>query len=246
VARIGENLVDVTHLDDLAEIHHRDPIRDMAYDRQVMGYEKERQAHALTNVLEQVQHLRTDRDIKGRDRLVADDEPRLGRERAGNADALPLPAREFMRKPSAEFRAQAHLLQKLGNARGPLDPAHPGGLLERHLDDLVDGLARIERGERILEDHLELSPERTQVPVRHPGDVDPVEEKRTATRLDQAHDRLAERRFSASGLADQPDNLTGMNMQVHAVNDLQRSIVDADVLELQERLRRRTMHSLLP
>ena len=51
----------------------------------------------LLQVREQVDDLRLDRDVERGDRLVADDEPRLDRERAGDADPLPLAAGEFVR-----------------------------------------------------------------------------------------------------------------------------------------------------
>ncbi len=48
-------------------------------------------------VLEQVNDLRLDRDVERGDRLVRDDEVRLDGERARNADALTLAARELVR-----------------------------------------------------------------------------------------------------------------------------------------------------
>ena len=44
--------------------------------------------------LQQVQHLRLHGDIQRRDRLVGDNQARVQRQGAGDADALPLPAAE--------------------------------------------------------------------------------------------------------------------------------------------------------
>ena len=48
-------------------------------------------------VEQQVDHLRLNRDVQGRDRLVRDDERRFERERPRQADALALPAAELVR-----------------------------------------------------------------------------------------------------------------------------------------------------
>ena len=62
-----------------------------------MGDEQVGQAELLLQVFEQVDDLGLDRDVERRDRLVGDDEIGVGRERAGDADALPLAAGELVR-----------------------------------------------------------------------------------------------------------------------------------------------------
>ena len=84
-------------LDDLAEIHHRDPVADVLDDRKVVGDEQVRQSELRAQVREQVEDLGLDRHIERRDRLVTDDELGLDRERPGDADALPLAAAELVR-----------------------------------------------------------------------------------------------------------------------------------------------------
>ena len=73
----------------------------------------QRQGEALLQVLQQVDHLRLDRDVQRRDRLVADDQ--LGRtgERAGDADALALAARELVRIAVRVVGPQADGLQQV-------------------------------------------------------------------------------------------------------------------------------------
>ena len=91
-------------LDDPAEVHHRDPVADVADDRQVVGDEQVRQPEPALEPLEQVDDLRLDRDVEGADRLVGDDEVRVEGERPGDADALPLAARELVRVALARSR----------------------------------------------------------------------------------------------------------------------------------------------
>jgi hypothetical protein len=85
------------HFDDLAEVHHRHARGDVLHHRQVVSDKDIGQAEAPLQVLQQVDDLRLDRDVERRHRLVADDELRLDRERARDADALALAAGEFVR-----------------------------------------------------------------------------------------------------------------------------------------------------
>ncbi len=62
-----------------------------------MGDEQEGQAEIRLHAGQEIEDLSLDRQIQGRDRLVADHEFRLEDERAGNSDPLALAAREFVR-----------------------------------------------------------------------------------------------------------------------------------------------------
>src|SRR5690606_17701246 len=111
---------------------------EMAHHRKIVRYEEVGEAEPFAQVLEQVDDLRLDRDVERRDRLVADDELRLERERARDADALPLPARHLVRIAIGEARVEAAEREQLGHARRapPLV-----GLDAVHLDRLADDLA---------------------------------------------------------------------------------------------------------
>ena len=62
---------------------------------------------------EQVEHLRLDRDVERRDRFVADQELRLHRERARDADAGALAAGELVRIAVAIARIEPDAAQHL-------------------------------------------------------------------------------------------------------------------------------------
>ncbi len=87
-------------LDDLPEIHHRDPVRDVAHDREVVGDEQRGQPELGLEVLHQVDDLRLDGDVECRDGFVGDQQIRLERERASDPDSLSLSAGEGVRKPA--------------------------------------------------------------------------------------------------------------------------------------------------
>ena len=64
---------------------------------EVVGDEDVGDAELALQALQQVDDLRLHRDVERRDRLVADDQRGLDRERAGDRDALALAARELVR-----------------------------------------------------------------------------------------------------------------------------------------------------
>src|SRR6266436_7425449 len=97
MARLGKERALICDLDDLAEIHDRDPIGDMLHHCEIVGDKDIAEPETALQILQKIDDLRLNRDIERRDRLVADDEARLDSEGAGDADALTLPAGEFVR-----------------------------------------------------------------------------------------------------------------------------------------------------
>src|SRR5206468_7834808 len=95
--RLGEERALLGELYDLAEIHYRHARGDVLHHREIVCDEDVGEAELALQVLQQVDHLRLDRDIERRYRLVAHDEARLDRERPRDADALALAARELVR-----------------------------------------------------------------------------------------------------------------------------------------------------
>ena len=111
VDRPSVEVVRGRRLDDHAEIHHRDSIRDVVDDAEVVRDEDVRQVELVLEVVEQVDHLRLDRNVECRDRLVRHDQLRVEREGAGDADPLSLPARELVRETVDVVRREAHDIQ---------------------------------------------------------------------------------------------------------------------------------------
>jgi hypothetical protein len=105
----------VGDLDDPAQIHDRDAVRDVLYHAQVVRDEQERHPEVALQVREQVEDLRLHRHVERRHRLVADDDVGLQGQGARNADALPLPARELVRKIVGLVRPQTHARHEFGD-----------------------------------------------------------------------------------------------------------------------------------
>ena len=97
VLRLAVDIVARPKLHDLPKIHDGDAVADVLDRGQVVGDEHVGQVELVLQIAQQVQHLRLNRDIQRRDRLVGDDEPRIERERARDADALALTAAELVR-----------------------------------------------------------------------------------------------------------------------------------------------------
>lgn len=65
----------------------------------------------LFQLHQQVQNLGLDRHVECRYRLIADHQRWLDHQGTGDANALALPARKFMRIPVARVAGQAHTVQ---------------------------------------------------------------------------------------------------------------------------------------
>ena len=72
----------------------------------------------VAQVHEQVQHLRLDRDVERRHRFVAHQELGLDGQRARDADACALAARELVRVAAREARIEPDPLQQLRDVVG--------------------------------------------------------------------------------------------------------------------------------
>ena len=100
-------------------------------------------------------------------------------------------------------------------------------------DDLSDRHARVERGIRILKDHLHVLARAAQLGAGQLRDVDVAEHHAPAGGLDEPQHRASERRFSASRLADEPQGLTWQNVQRHAVNRFDNTVAAEIEVDLQ-------------
>ncbi len=206
--------------DDLAEVHHRDPVRDVADDGEIVRDEEVGQPELALELLHEVDDLRLDGDVERRDRLVADEKLRVQRERSCNTDALSLAAGELMRVATDRVRRQADEGEQLAHASPGLRTTGDGVDAKRFSDDTADRMPRVQRSERILEDHLHSSPERSQRTLLQVRDVLPIEDDPAGGRFVQSKDRSAESRLATAGLADEAERLALIDRQRHVVDRL--------------------------
>ena len=88
----------------------------MTHRRQIVRDEDVGEPELALEPLHQVEDLGLDRDVERRDRLVGDDQLRLERESARDADALALAAGELVRIAPDVARIHAHPLEQLLHA----------------------------------------------------------------------------------------------------------------------------------
>src|SRR5215471_11631856 len=235
-------------LDDAAEIHHRDACADVLDDRQIVRDEEIGQPELLLQVFQQIDDLRLDRYVERRDGLVAHDQLRRYGEGARDADALPLPARKFVRVTVHMIGVEPHRFEQLDNAAlESLPRAREAVDDERLADNRADRHARIERGVGVLKNDLHVAAERTQFAAGQYGRVLALEPDLAGSRFDKAQDAAAGRGFAAAGLADEPQRLAAADIEADAVDGMhafdrarQQSALDRkmlnQVLDPQQRL----------
>src|SRR5205085_1608775 len=177
-----------------------------------------RELELLLQPLEQVDDLRLDRDVERRDGLVGDDEVRVERERTREADPLPLAARELVRVAARGVGRQADGDEQLADPSAGFPPAGEAVRPQRLADDPPDAVPRVERGERILEDHLHAPPQGSELAFAERRDVAAVEDDSAAGRPVEPQDRAADGRLPATRLADEAERLAAADRQRHVVD----------------------------
>jgi hypothetical protein len=211
-------------LDQLAQVHHRHPVADVLDHRQVVGDEQVRQPEAPLQVLQQVDHLRLDRDVERRDRLVADDQLRIDRQRARDADALALAARELVRVARACSGDRPDHLEQLAHPLFAFRPPVPISCTcsgsARMAPTVMRGLsARV----RVLEDDLQVAAHRRIASCDSAGDLLALEAHRAAVGSISAG-CAAGGGLAASGLADQRRASRPGDVEADVVDRLHRHV----------------------
>lgn len=143
--------------DYLAEVHDDDLVGDVFDHRHVVGDEHVGEIELVLKVLHQVENLRLNRDVEGRDGFVAHNEFGFQGERPGDADALASASVEFVRVGRVEAILEFdHLHQFLDALCEFFLAGDPPVDDERLRDYAGDGHSRVEGGVGVLEDDLHL------------------------------------------------------------------------------------------
>ena len=155
---IAEHRGDGAGFDDVAIGHDADAVGDAFDHAQIMGDEQHGHAEALLQRLEQVEDLGLHGDVERGGGLVGDEQVGLVGERHGDHDALALAARKLVRigGEAAGRVGNADLVEQFegAGAGGVGGQAFVNG--EHFADLALDGVDRIERGHRLLEDHRDV------------------------------------------------------------------------------------------
>ncbi len=149
----GEHPLDGAVLDDLAVLHHADPLRDFAHNAEIVGDEQKRHAEPRLDVLEQRDDLRLHGDVKRGGRLVGDEQIGLVGERHRDHHALALAAGQLMRialQPGLRV-GNADLGENFQRPRAGRRAGQAAVQQQDLADLLLDRVQRIERRHRLLE-----------------------------------------------------------------------------------------------
>ena len=100
-----------------AGVDHGDPVAEVLGHQEVVQDHHVGRAELLAQACQQVQDLRLDRDVEGRDRLVEQHQVGVEDEGPGQGDPLALAARELVRPPARGRRVEPDQLQHLADPR---------------------------------------------------------------------------------------------------------------------------------
>lgn len=154
----GEEGVGGAVFDDGTLAHDGDVVGDVADDGEVVRDEDHGEIQIAREVGEEVEDLRLDGDVEGGDGFVGNDEFGLGGKGPGDGDALALAAGEFMRVFLHVAGVKADFFHEGCDGVAELGFAEGTALADGFGKGGVDGVARVEGGVGILEDHLEVEP----------------------------------------------------------------------------------------
>src|SRR6516162_5907620 len=258
VARIGmlgraEHALDLSLLDDLAFLHHADPLGELAHDAEVVGDEQHGHAETGLQVLQELKDLRLHGDVERGSRLVGDQEIGLVGKRHGDHDALALAAGELVRvacKPRARLR-DADIGEQLEDALARRGAGQARMQQQDLADLLLDGVQRVERGHRLLKDDGDvLAAHASHLALAQLQQVAALEADRSRGMVcgrigQELHDRQRGHRLAGARLADQRQSLAAPDVERDPVDRKRLALAlterDRQVLDLEQQ-RSRGIH----
>ena len=242
MARTGVDTVGRAGLDDLAGVHHGNPVGQPGHHAEVVADHQKCSSMLLGDAPQQLQDLGLDAHVEGRRGLVGDDHLGFAGERHGDHYPLPHPARELVRigVQLTLGARDADRCQQLGRSPPRLAVAHlqvqPQHLL--HLEP--DRSNRVQRRHRVLEHHRDVAaPDLLQVFLRHIQEVAALEADAAADFGGACRQEPRQREdggaLSAARLPDQRKRLALRQGEADSPHGMQQSLrrveTDPEILD---------------
>ena len=228
---LGEEFLGGAALDDLAHVHDDDIVGDVLHDGEVVGDEEVGEAELVLEVHEEVEDLGLDGHVEGRDGLVADDELGVEGEGAGYADALASSSVEFVGVGVVKAVREADSGHELAHpVLVFLVGIHFAVDLQGLADDGGHGVAGIDGGVGVLEDHLHAGAEGFQLPgggCRHLG---AVVDDGAGGGFVEADEEAARRGLAAARLADHAEGFSLFYIEGDVVDGVETSACRLEIL----------------
>ena len=201
-----------------------------------MGDEQIGQAKVLLQLLNQIQHLALHRNVQGAHRLVAHDELGLQGQRPGDADTLALAAGKLVGKAQGVLPGQAHIVEQIIGLFLALGFGHPGVDQHGFHDDIQAGHARIQRGEGILEDDLELAAKLAHLFFLDGSDILALVQNAARGGVQKPDQEPAGGGLSAAGFAHQAQGFAVHNFKGQPVDRLDHQLFGAQGVALGDKM----------
>src|SRR6056297_2868609 len=186
------------------------------------------QVELVLQTCKEVQHLRLHADIERRDGFIQHEDTWRGGQRAGDADALRLPARELVWVAVEELAAQVHRVEDLVDPFRESCGRHAVEKLQRRLENLADCLSRVERADRILEYVLDDLSEGGGILARDLGVVRALDLDRAACRRQESDDHPGKRGLAAAGFAHNAECLAARYVEARVLHGVDRGLLAAE------------------
>jgi hypothetical protein len=206
VLRRRANVFRWTNLDNLAEVHHRDPVSDNACSSEVVGNEHHGHSEFPPHATEQIEHGRGQGNVERASRFVTKEHLGWHRDGPGECGSLTLAARELACLGMGNLLGQTDKCEGLPGTHGALGSGDTFASepVANHLPDRQPGGQRCSS---ILEDHLGPT---TSSELETPG----IGRQKTGDYIEQC-------RFPAPALANKSNRFTTLDGQVDASQRLQ-------------------------
>src|SRR5437588_3015883 len=169
--------------------------------------------------LKKQKHLRADGNVERGNGFVGHNEPGLKNQGAGDADALALASGKFVGIAAERVTVEAHALENGGGTREALSCGKRAFVDGQRLgNDLAHAHARVQRGKRILKNHLHAATLGAKFPAAKSREVTVLELNRAAIRLDEAQEHPRKRGLAAAAFADDGEGFAARDIEAYAGN----------------------------
>jgi hypothetical protein len=190
----------------------------------------------VLQVRDQPQDLRLDGDVEGRRRLVGDDDLGVAGKGEGDHGALAHAARKLVRELPGAPLGIGHLHQRQGfdGAVMGFAPRAPAVLAHGFGDLLADAQHRVQRRQRLLEDHGDLfAAPVLDLPLAHRKEIGSLDENPSRHHVrrfgEQSQQRKRRHRLAAAAFAHDAERLAGPDGERHFRDDRKRPVGAADL-----------------